>query len=157
MDDVAIVEESIELLPQIGKLVYSAVVDDPAMRSLTMVQAKAIGHLYHHGEQTVTEMAAGLGVSMPSASELIDRLLDKGLVGRTVDPDDRRRQIVALTPASLQFAKRIHDLRRTQVRSALAQLPPEEWPVFVKSLRALASTIGTTADGIEHHEAIARE
>jgi DNA-binding MarR family transcriptional regulator len=144
LDDVAFVEESVELLPQIGRLVFSAIATDPAMGALTLTQAKAVSLLYHHGDQTVSEMATGLGISLPSASELIDRLVERGLVERTPDIVDRRRFIICLTPKSLEVATRIHDLRREQVRDALSRLPRSEWPVFVKSLRVLAEALSSS-------------
>jgi DNA-binding MarR family transcriptional regulator len=144
LDDVAVVEESVELLPQIGKLVFSAIASDPAMGTLTLTQAKAVSLLYHHGDHTVSEVASGLGISLPSASELIDRLVERGLVERTQDPSDRRRFIIGLTPKSLEVATRIHDLRREQVRDALSRLPKSEWPVFVKSLRVLADALNAS-------------
>lgn len=144
MDDIAVVEESVELLPQIGRLVFSAIASDPAMGALTLTQAKAVSLLYHHGDQTVSEVATGLGISLPSASELIDRLVERGLVGRTQDAVDRRRFIIGLTPKSLEVATHIHDLRREQVRDALSRLPRSEWPVFVKSLRVLAEALSSS-------------
>ena len=155
MDDIAIVEEAVELLPQIGKLVYTAIASDPSMGELTLTQAKAISLLYHHGDQTVTEVASGLAIRLPAASELIDRLEDRGLVERTQDAADRRRMIIGLTPKSLAFARRIHDLRRAQVRDALSRMPKSEWPVFVKSLRVLAAALdasSTTGHG-NHRQA----
>lgn len=149
MDDVAYVEESIELLPQISRLTYSAIAADPAMGSLTVAQSKAISLLYHQGDQTVSEVATGLGISLPAASELIDRLLDRRLVLRTADPKDRRRMIVSLTPESLAYARHMHDVQRTQVRAALAQMPKSEWPVFVKSLRALAAALSTSTTEVD--------
>jgi DNA-binding MarR family transcriptional regulator len=124
LDDIAIIEEAIELLPQIGRVAFTAAASDQTIGSLTIAQSKAVGHLYHHGEQSITEMACGMGVSLPAMSEMIDRLLDKGLVNRTVDPEDRRRQIVALTPKALAFAHLIHDVRRRQVRACLLYTSP---------------------------------
>jgi DNA-binding MarR family transcriptional regulator len=145
VQDVAFVEESIELLPQISRLVYSAISAHPEFGSLTIAQGKAIAFLYHEGEQTMGALAAGLGIGMPAASELVDRLEERELVRRTVDPADRRRAIVELTGEALAFARRMHDLRRRQVRAALAQLDPEEWPIFVKTLRALAVALESSA------------
>ncbi|CAN5774799.1 hypothetical protein BH24CHL4_BH24CHL4_06600 [soil metagenome] len=141
MDDVAIIEESVELLPQIGKLIDTAIASDPAMDALTLTQAKAVSLLYHHGDQTVSGLAAGLAISLPSASGLIDRLVDRGLVERTQDAADRRRFSIGLTPKSLEVATCIHDLRREQVLDALSRLPRSEWPIFVKSLRVLTAAL----------------
>jgi DNA-binding MarR family transcriptional regulator len=130
-------------LPEICKSLHSAVMNDPQMAVLTVPQVKAVSYLYHNGEQTVSGLANGLATSLPSASELIDRLVDRGLVERFADPQDRRRVLVGLTPEALNFARRLHDLRRIQVRDALRRMPEEDWPHFLQSLRALAAALST--------------
>lgn len=143
MQDIAIVEESIELLAEIGRLASAPVPEDDT-RALTAAQARAVALLYHHGELPIGEVAAGLGIRMPAASELVDRLEERGLVHRSVDPADRRRTIIELTDNALEVAVRMHDLRRSQIRTALEKLEPEERPVFLKSLRVLASSLGAS-------------
>lgn len=141
MDDIAIIEESVELLPEIGILLHSAVAADPELSVLTLTQIKTIAFLYHHGEATITELSTGLAVGLPSVSEMIDRLEDRGFVSRSVDKRDRRRVVVSLTPESEAVARRIHDLRREQVRTALERLAPEERSSFLASLRVLADVL----------------
>ncbi len=141
MQDIAVIEESIELLATSGRLASSAELPGDDGRSLSVAQAKAVALLYHNGELTIGEIAAGLGIRMPAASELIDRLEERGLVSRSVDPADRRRTIIELTDEALDVAVRMHDLRRNQIRAALDQLDPGERPVFLKSMRALAGAL----------------
>jgi MarR family transcriptional regulator, organic hydroperoxide resistance regulator len=141
MNDVAVIEEAVELLPLISRRITSAIASDPGMASLTVTQAKAIALLYHEGEKTISDVASGLGIGLPAASELVDRLEERGLVTREQDPRDRRRFIIDLTDEAMAFATRIHDLRRRQVRAALSRLPESDWPVFLASLRALAQAL----------------
>ncbi len=144
MQDIAIVEESIELLPRIGRLLFASVSSLPESHGLTMTQSRAVALLYHSGEMTMGEMAAGLGIGLPSASELIDRLEDRQMVVREQDPADRRRVVLSLTEDSLRFAVQIHDLHRERVREALAELEPDERPIFLKSLRSLTAALATS-------------
>jgi DNA-binding MarR family transcriptional regulator len=143
MQDIAIIEEAIEILPRIGRA-FAASPPGGGLSPLSRAQSRAVTQLYHSGDLTIGEFAAGLGIGMPAASELIDRLAEQGLVSRTTDPSDRRRAIVSLTPAALDHAHQIHDQRRAQVRAALDQLEPEEHAVFLKALRALASAVGAS-------------
>ena len=145
MQTVAMVEEIVELLPAIGRGLYATLMDDPEIRGLTLPQVKALIFLYDNGDRSMTELAAGLAVSLPSASELVDRLIDRGLVDRTTDTADRRRVLVSLTERAIAYGRRIHDLRRMQARAALDTMPPDERACFVRSIRALAAALGPGA------------
>jgi DNA-binding MarR family transcriptional regulator len=75
----------------------------------------------HPGRDRVTvgELARELLVAQHSASELADRLAEKGLLARLADERDRRRTLLALTPeaeAVLSGMARTHleELRRIQ-------------------------------------------
>jgi DNA-binding MarR family transcriptional regulator len=141
MQTVSIVEEVVELLPDIGRGLYATWLGDPVIRGLTMPQVKALVFLYDTGEQSISELAAKLSVTLPSVSELVDRLIDRGLVVRETDSADRRRVLVSLTEPAIAYGRRIHDLRRAQVRAALDALPVDEQVIFLRSIRALAAAL----------------
>ena len=137
----ALVEQALPLLPQVGKLLYAAVARHPDAEGLTLGQIKLTMFLLHQGRRTVGEVADGLGVSMPAASELVDRLVEAGMVERAADPADRRKVLVGLTTRAEAFGGRLRALRRAQVRAALERLAPAERPVFVRSLEALVEAL----------------
>lgn len=141
MDEVAIVEEVVELLPELSKLVHVSVASDSSLEGITLAQTKALNYLYHHGELTMSEVATGLAISLPSASELIERLVERGLVVRSVDSRDRRCTLLGISPAALARCRRVHDVRRAQVRAALSLLPPGDAPAFARSMRALTEAL----------------
>ena len=137
----AFVEQALPMLPEVGKLLYAAVVRHPEAEGLSLGQIKVTMYLLHHGRRTVGEIAAGLGVSMPTASELVERLVEAGMVERATDPADRRRVLVGLTPRAEAFGSRLRALRRAQLRAALERLAPAERPTFVRSLEALVEAL----------------
>ena len=141
MYNIAIVEEVVELMPAIGRGLYATVMDDPEITGLTLSQVKALIYLYNNGERSMSELAQGLAVSLPSASELVDRLIDRGLVGKTIDPSDRRRVLIALSDPAIAYGRRIHDLRRAQARAALSAMSEGEQACFLDSIRALAAAL----------------
>jgi DNA-binding MarR family transcriptional regulator len=51
----------------------------------------------------------GLGVSKQAAGALVDTLVSRGYLGRSVDPEDRRRLRVELTPRGMAVAEVIRD------------------------------------------------
>src|SRR6266851_6113820 len=52
-------------------------------------------------------MAKRLGIDTASASQMIDKLEKAKLVGRRVNPSDRRARILRLTPAGIKFRRRL--------------------------------------------------
>jgi DNA-binding MarR family transcriptional regulator len=148
MDAEVLIDEAVELLPQIGRVLYAAIANQPEAAGLTMGQIKAMAVIYHQGSSTVSDLATGIGVALPTASELVERLVERGLVVREADPDDRRRVRLKLTPTASAFGDRIHNLRRCQVQRALDRLDPVEWPVFLRSLRALAEALAIPTEDL---------
>ena len=136
-DDEALVDAGVQLLPLIAKALFAAISNLGNAHGLTPAQVKVLLHLGTHRQMTVGEIAAALPCSMPSASELVDRLVDAGHLVRASDPADRRRVLVAATPDSERISSRLREMREAQVRYALEQLPPEDRPAFIRSLEAL--------------------
>ena len=141
LTDEDLAEQALPLLPEIGKLLYAAVAQHPQARGLSLGQIKATAFLALHGRRTIGEIASGIGVSLPTASELVDRLHEIGFVDRGPNPADRRQVHVWLTPEAQAFKREMHALRHGQVLAALGRLAPEERPVFVRSLEALVDAL----------------
>ncbi len=134
------------LMPLLGRRLHAGLIRRGQDSGLTVAQTKAVLHLAADGPLAVGDLAARLGVSMPAASELVDRLAEGGFARREDDPADRRRVLVAATPEAARIGAGLADLRRSQVRRALALLPPEERAVFPRALAALTAALDDGAD-----------
>lgn len=110
---------------------------------VTPAQVKVLLQLSRNEQMSVGEIADALFVSMPAASEIVDRLVDSGHLVRASDPTDRRRVIVSTTTESQHAIDRLVELRRTQIRKALLRLSPEERPVAIRTLDALIAELGS--------------
>ena len=88
---------------------------------LTMQQLRVLGTVAHEPGLTGHELGARLGVSAPTASGLIDRLVDKGVLERTEDAADRRVRRLHLTE---QGARVLGCLDDSLGRLFQAVLPP---------------------------------
>jgi DNA-binding MarR family transcriptional regulator len=64
---------------------------------LTLNQLRILFRLYYRQSLTMSDIAGALEVSQPTATGVIDRLVDRALVARTTDAEDRRRVVVILT------------------------------------------------------------
>jgi DNA-binding MarR family transcriptional regulator len=142
--DAELIEAAMPLLRALGPALHAAILQISQTYRLTPAQAKVLLQLGTHGQMTMGEIAAGLCVSMPAASELVDRLVEGGHLVRAADPGDRRRVLIAATPEAQRVGAHFCELRRAQLRHALTQLAPAERPVFIRSLEALLA--GLTYD-----------
>ena len=68
---------------------------------LSMSQIHAIHVTCDRGSVAITELADILGVSPPSASAMVDRLVDKGVFRRDQSKEDRRKAVVTVSPKAM--------------------------------------------------------
>lgn len=68
----------------------------------------AIAFLSEFGQRTPKELAQNLGMTTGSATAMIDRLEEAGLLNRRPHPHDRRSLLLHLTPAGEQAMDRIY-------------------------------------------------
>ena len=85
---------------------------------ITMAQAKVLYVVMAAGELRMSELAARLGVGSSSASGLVDRLVELGLLRRHDDPADRRQVVVTTTPEAVAMLERFRELDQRQLRRA---------------------------------------
>jgi len=72
------------------------------------------------------ELAARLEVEAPHITRQVQRLAQAGYAERAPDPDDRRAQLIALTPADRAAARRIRETGRNGMQAALAHWSPQD-------------------------------
>jgi DNA-binding MarR family transcriptional regulator len=67
--------------------------------------------LIHGGPMRMGAAANQLGISARTITPMVDALENDGLLTRTVDPTDRRAQVLALTPAGKRLMHKAHTER----------------------------------------------
>jgi len=70
---------------------------------LSMSMIGTLFHLNLRGHAGVSDLGQHLGVSSAAASQMLDRLVEEGLIERTEDPDDRRMKKISLTEKGCQI------------------------------------------------------
>jgi len=93
------------------------------------------------GPRTNRELAELAGISAPTATRIVDGMLERGWVSRVADPIDRRAVVISLTEdgrATLARKQREYLARRRQIADAL---DPHEQEVAAGLLRRLAAVI----------------
>ena len=86
----ALLAELFELNSQVHDRAMGLVGPMPMPPDLTMQQVRVLGQIVKKPGIAGHELGELMQISAPTASGLIDRLVEKGLVTRFDDPDDRR-------------------------------------------------------------------
>ena len=97
-----------------------------------------LNHLAHSGPLTVTEAARHMERSQAAMSELIARLVKRGLLARLPDERDRRRILIWLTPAGRDYLRVSGQvLSEELLTAALAELSAADRRKLITAVQAL--------------------
>ena len=132
---------AIDLLRTVNRFLRAGDLDIDAVAELTMAQMRVLFRLHNHGAITSGKLAAGLHVTLPTVTSVIDRMIGHGLVERRDDPNDRRRVIVALSKDGEALVERIQQGRRHRLTLLIDALGGEDLHSLVGGLTALTNAI----------------
>jgi DNA-binding MarR family transcriptional regulator len=100
---------------------------ESSQEQLAMSQVKLLLLISRPGQRfKVTDVAEFLGVTNAAASRSIDRLVQRGLVDRTVSREDRRAVDLALTPVAEELLSGFTESRNRELLRLLGDHPPEK-------------------------------
>jgi DNA-binding MarR family transcriptional regulator len=135
-------ERFTELVEQINQCMHSRPLEEWPDLELTIPQIKTLTLLQHQGPQRMGSIATYLGSTLSSSTSIIDRLVDKGLVERLPDPDDRRVVICQLTPRGQEATEQFWRIGRTRVVELTERLDIEELEIVVRAMELLYKATG---------------
>lgn len=100
-------------------------------------QLMALNFISRHESCGVSDLGERMGVTSAAASQLLERLVQQGLVLRTEDPNDRRSKLIALTDKGREILSD-SDLARSSWLPVLEQnLTPEEFKQTLQVMKML--------------------
>ena len=109
---------------------------------LSMSQFGTLMHLHHVGDCGVSTIAAHLGVTSAAASQLIERLVQQGLLARSEDPADRRGKQITITPQAEAFIQEAIRIRTRWMSDLSGFLTPGEQDAVTQALILLIRAEG---------------
>ncbi|MGI6412685.1 MAG: MarR family winged helix-turn-helix transcriptional regulator [Syntrophomonadaceae bacterium] len=111
-------------------------------RQITKNQSKLISILYRYDDITATELARMLDIEKGSLTTMIDQLQEMGLVIREIDPHDRRKLLLSLSPAGEEQVEKMMELYDQILVELFHKVEPDEMDSFIKNLRQVVEFIG---------------
>ena len=100
-------------------------------------------HILRHirkGIVSVSDLATERQISRPAISQAVDVLVDKGLIARGENAEDRRFVQLELTPTGNDLLNTVFEKNRAWMKEQMASLTQEEMNTLLEGLAVLKKT-----------------
>ena len=124
MQTISTIDLAHRLRPVIARLARR--MRQQASGDLSPTQGAALAMIDCHGPLTPSELAVRERIQRPTATRVLARLEEAGLIARTSDPADRRSSLLATTPAGADLLASVRDRKDAYLAQRLEALAPED-------------------------------
>ena len=108
---------------------------------LSLAEWRVLAFIGTSGPDTASAIGQAGEIDRAEISRAVARLEDKGLTSRTPDKENRRRLIIALTPAGVAKFKTVRDDRRHFFQALMDGMPQGQRTVVENAIEQLALKI----------------
>ena len=104
---------------------------------LSMPQFSILMQLHHKGPCGMSEISERFDITAAAASQLTEKLVQGGYIGRAEDPNDRRAKSIQLTPKGRELVEAGMTERYRWMDELVSKLSAEDKPKVVEALIVL--------------------
>ena len=115
--------------------------------NLTIQQLRVLMLLFAEGGTSAHKLAEAIGVSLATLTGIVDRLEGRGLVQRSVDPNDRRVRRIDLTTEGRTLVSDFVELGRERKRKLLHRLDLRVLRNLVEAVEVMRDTLAAELAG----------
>lgn len=143
-----------QMLKEVGKLLFicfyemqRGIMQEWQDLNLSTAQLKVLLTLNFKGPLAISKVAELLHIGHPTASHLVERLVQAELVERVEDASDRRSTLARLTAAGESLTRRLWQGRGEHLESSLTRLTDQDLIALREGLRAFNYVVSFLAPG----------
>jgi DNA-binding MarR family transcriptional regulator len=149
-----VVNDILSLSDHLFRALLPTVPDELLTLDVTMPQLKILLLLYIHGPFRMSALANELKVTLPTATSLVDKLVDKNYIQRDTQSDDRRVVLCKLSEGGQKAISGIWVSSRNRCQQILLAVDLEKLNMFKAALEAMLKSAGSQpADQVNHNHA----
>src|SRR3954468_8405564 len=108
---------------------------------LSPSQTSALAAIERHGPLTPSELATCERIQRPTATRVLARLEEAGLVARAADPTDRRSSLVSVTAEGRALLERLRTRKDAFLVQRLDRLDADELAVLERAAEILEKKV----------------
>lgn len=138
VSDAALAGDLFALITHIHKHCTGDLIEAVGTLDLNLSQTKLLHRLQGAGrELSLGEAAESIGITLPTASRLVDDLVHRGLIDRHEDPSDRRLKRISLTESGHAALRRLGAARLSGLEAFVGTLSGPERSALAHTLTTL--------------------
>jgi len=130
----------------VREVMEKALLEEIAGGQVSLVQLRLFSLVFHTEPQSVGDVAAFMGVTKAAAGQMVEKLVRRGWLRRTVVKTDRRTAMLSLTKSSEQMLERYESARDKRLKKIFRGFSDTE-------LRQLANLLDRVSAEIINHTA----
>jgi len=148
-------EELIERILQLGEKAFRELIPilptEWLQLDLTMSQLKVVLLLFMTGSVRMSDIASALGVSLATATGVVDRLVERDIVLRESQPEDRRVVLCHLSEKGQKLIGGLWQLARDRAKELLEVAAHSQLQLITEALEALLKAGEVTRGDSQNH------
>ena len=148
------IDQLIELVDTLNREYHVEALEEWRGIDMTIPQIKTLVLLHNTEQMRMTGIANYLGSTLSASTNIIDRLVDKGLVERDSDPDDRRVVICKLTGAGQKTVNAFWSTGSPRVELVARRLDYDQLKLVVDGLQLISSAVKEFYKSNEAHQSL---
>jgi MarR family transcriptional regulator, lower aerobic nicotinate degradation pathway regulator len=133
------VEEQIGFLLRVAFQYHTSIFMSRMVANLTQTQFAALSRIHGSGECSQADLAAAIEFDSATINGVVWRMRARGLITIAVDPADRRRQFLSLTPEGEKVIEEAERVGREVTERTLEFLTPTEQTRLIQLLHKMMS------------------
>lgn len=106
-------------------------------RDLTIPQIRTLRYIQRHPDSSLLQLSEHLGLTPPSASKLVDGLVNNDLVNREESRQDRRKLTLQLTPSGEEIVNTARAQAQQNLVEKLGMFSDDELKTIMHSMELL--------------------
>jgi DNA-binding MarR family transcriptional regulator len=114
---------------------------------LSPSQLAALATIERHGPLAPSEVAERERIRRPTATRVLARLVEAGLVERIADPADGRSAIVSVSSEGRALLRRLRRRKTAYLATRIRDLPHQDLSALARATEVLESILARDADG----------
>jgi DNA-binding MarR family transcriptional regulator len=111
-------------------------------KGLSLQQFRALAMIHRRPSASLSAVADHLGVSLPTASRVVNGLVEQGLLARKPCAEDRRQLSLAIAPAGQTVLHTAWSATQNRLSDQMRSLSPVQRRAIAQAMQALKEVFG---------------